>query len=156
MRRKMRKILKKKERKEWGKNRMVVLEAAENVDLAKLFEIDTLLPQEYQDSMRSRVLESEKKLMLAILEDAVHCFQKYIRASGRVGMGLFQDANEWFYQLGDANHLFSFENVCAHLGFDPAYIRKGLDKWRENALKNPSAQEKVRGRYHIIHNRAAA
>ncbi len=47
--------------------------------VTSLFQPDTLLPDQYLDTFRRKLhLEPEKKLMLAILEDAVACFQKYL------------------------------------------------------------------------------
>ena len=46
--------------------------------VSSLFQPDTLLPDQYLDTYRRKVhLEPEKKLMLAILEDAIACFQKW-------------------------------------------------------------------------------
>ena len=47
--------------------------------LASLFQPDTLLPAQYFGTFRSKTrLEPEKSLLLAVLEDAVICFQKYL------------------------------------------------------------------------------
>ena len=74
---------------------------------------------------RSEHLEPEKVLLLAILEDAIHLFQKYRGARDRAGKEHFREVNDWFMHEG--NHwLFSFENVCELLGLDPAYVRRGL------------------------------
>jgi hypothetical protein len=74
---------------------------------------------------RSEHLEPEKVLLLAILEDAIHLFQKYRGARDRAGKEHFREVNDWFMHEG--NHwLFSFENVCALLALDPAYVRRSL------------------------------
>ncbi|MBI2121895.1 MAG: hypothetical protein HYT98_02125 [Candidatus Sungbacteria bacterium] len=131
MRRSKVKVETKKVKHEWGKNRMVVLEAGENLDLGKLFEKDTLVSHEYWDSLKRKMqLDPEKQLLFAVLEDAVHCFQKYISFSSRRGRTLFLDADTWI-QEKDANDLFSFEGVCDHLGFDADYVREGLNRWKE-------------------------
>ena len=47
--------------------------------VTSLFQPDTLLPEQYLDTYRRKLhLEPEKKLMLAILEDGIACFQKYL------------------------------------------------------------------------------
>ena len=47
-------------------------------------------------------LEPEKKLMLAILEDAVACFQKYVFARDGKGKALFRETEDWVLeQQGD-------------------------------------------------------
>jgi len=63
--------------------------------IASLFQPDTLLSTQYFDNMRRRtLLEPEKRLMLAVLEDAVDSFQENLSAeSGRRKM-LFDDAEQ--------------------------------------------------------------
>ena len=74
---------------------------------------------------RSEHLEPEKVLLLAILEDAIHLFQKYRGARDRAGKEHFHEVNDWFMNHGD-HWLFSFENVCELLALDPEYVRRGL------------------------------
>jgi hypothetical protein len=79
--------------------------------------------------------------MLAILEDAVACFQKYVFARDGKGKALFRETEEWVLeQQGD--WLFSFANVCETLSFEPDYLRQGLLKWKQHQLAEP-AQVKV-------------
>jgi hypothetical protein len=102
--------------------------------VTSLFQPDTLLPEQYLETFRRRFyLEPEKKLMLAVLEDAIACFQKYIFARDPKGKLLFQEAEEW---VQDRNNdwLFSFTNVCETLGFDPDYLRQGIVRWKEQRL----------------------
>ena len=64
--------------------------------VTSLFQPDTLLPEQYLDTFRRKLyLEPEKKLMLAILEDAIACFQKYAFARDSKGKALFTEAEEW-------------------------------------------------------------
>ena len=61
--------------------------------VTSLFQPDTLLPEQYLDTFRRKLyLEPEKKLMLAILEDAIACFQKYAFARDSKGKALFTEA----------------------------------------------------------------
>lgn len=102
--------------------------------VTSLFQPDTLLPDQYFETFRRKFhLEPEKKLMLAILEDAVACFQKYIFARDGKGKTLFREAEEWV-EGRNADGIFSFDSVCEILGFDPAYLRQGLVSWKEKAL----------------------
>lgn len=49
--------------------------------MGSLFQPDILVPTQYFETIRRKAnSEPEKKLMLAILEDAIDCFQKYIFA----------------------------------------------------------------------------
>jgi hypothetical protein len=100
--------------------------------IASLFQQDTLLPAQYFDTFRRKsYLEPEKRLMLAVLEDAITCFQKYALARDSRGKALFREAEAWIFEDGDA-WLFSFDNVCEVLGFNPKYVLQGLTTWKQN------------------------
>jgi hypothetical protein len=71
--------------------------------------------------------------MLAILEDAIACFQKYAFAREGKGKAFFNEAEEWIQQ-GSAGGIFSFDSVCEVLGLNPSYLRQGLTAWKKNAL----------------------
>jgi hypothetical protein len=102
---------------------------------SSLFQPDTLLSEQYLETTRRKThLEPEKRLMLAILEDAVDCFQKYVTAERPKEKALFQEAEEWFMEK-DSDLFFSFENICESLGLDPDYLRKGLMQWQEGQLR---------------------
>jgi hypothetical protein len=102
--------------------------------VSSLFQPDTLLPEQYLDTFRRKVhLEPEKKLLLAILEDAIACYQKYIFARDGKGKALFREAESWVGEKGN-EAVFSFDSVCEMLGFDPEYLRRGLETWTSTAL----------------------
>ena len=90
---------------------------------------DTIVSQQFFDSFRSTHLEPEKSLLLAILEDAVHCIEKYGAAKDRAGKERFREAESWIMEPGN-EWIFSFDNVCELLGLDPQYVRQGLQKRR--------------------------
>ena len=96
-----------------------------------LFEPDTLLPAQYFAAFaREGGLVRERRLMLAVLQDAVECYQKYALARDPRGTVLFEDAQEWI-ESGERDWPFSYENICEVLGLNPEYIRRGLSKWRQ-------------------------
>ena len=96
-----------------------------------LFEPDTLLPAQYFAAFaREGGLVRERRLMLAVLQDAVECYQKYALARDPRGTVLFDDAHEWI-ESGERDWPFSYENICEVLGLNPEYIRRGLSKWRQ-------------------------
>jgi hypothetical protein len=92
-------------------------------------------------------LEPETKLMLAVLEDAIACFQKYAFTRDRKGKVLFQEAEYWV-QDTNSDWPFSFANVCETLGFDPDHLRQGLGyTHRENGKRRRSANDRQCARY---------
>jgi len=99
--------------------------------LAGLFEPDVLLPAQFFAAFRRLGgLDRERLLMLAVLEDAIDCFQKYAFAKDPRGRQLFAEAAEWVDSF-DKGWLFSFENICDTLEIAPGYVRRGLSEWRE-------------------------
>jgi len=97
---------------------------------AGLFEPDVLLPNQYFAAFRlGRAVEGERRLMLAVLEDAVDSYRKYALARDPREQACFLEAREWFVS-DDRSWLFAFENVCDVLEMEPDYLRSGLDKWR--------------------------
>jgi hypothetical protein len=103
-------------------------------EMASLFQPDSLLPVQYFENFRRKVqTEPEKRLMLAVLEDALVCFQKHFSSRGGRGLRLFRETEEWIFR-GDNGQPFSFANICEVVGFDPEYMRQGLLKWREKRI----------------------
>ena len=85
----------------------------------------TLRDQYFATFRRSEYLEPEKALLLAILEDAVHCYRKYRGARDHAGRQRFREAEQWIMEEGN-DGLFSFDNVCELLGLAPQFIRRGV------------------------------
>jgi len=106
--------------------------------VTSLFQPDTLMPEQYLETFRRKLyLEPEKKLLLAVLEDAIACFQKYLFSKDGKGRAVFLEAEEWILD-GDTDWLFSFSNVCEMLGFEPSYLRDGLMRWKAEKLESHS------------------
>ena len=99
-----------------------------------IFQVDTLLRDQYLATFKRKILlSSEKTLMLAVLRDAVVCFQEYAGAQDKRKRRLFLETKEWILSE-DSYYLFSFENVCAFLGFDAGYLRRGLISWKNKTF----------------------
>ena len=99
--------------------------------LASLFQPDTLLSAQYFDRLRRRtILEPEKRLMLALLDDAIHCFQDNLSAETARKKTLFDETEDWIVETG-GDWIFSFNHVCETLGFSAEYVRQGLLRWKK-------------------------
>jgi len=99
-----------------------------------LFQPDPTVTDDYLDTLRPREsLEPEKRLMLAVLEDAVGSFKKYLFARDRKSRALFREIEEWILEK-ENGWIFSFKNTCEALGLDPGYVRQGLLRWKEKEL----------------------
>lgn len=89
-------------------------------------------------------LHPEKRLMLAVLEDAVTVFlREAVREPGATSEE-FREAAAWI--ASDAvDWPFSFVNLCGWLGLEPTSIRRGLRQWRERQLAlAPERRARVR------------
>ena len=114
--------------------------------IGSLFQPPSLLSAEYFEAQRRKtILEPEKRLMLAILEDAVDCFQNNVFAQSVKGRRLFQEAEKWVVEV-DGDWVFSFENVCETLELNPAYVRQGLLRCRIPPLEAESRLRKPTGK----------
>jgi hypothetical protein len=99
-----------------------------------LFQPDLLLPLQFFAGLRRKAqADGERRLMLAILEDAVDCFQKYAMAKDGRTRQLFADAEQWFLS-DDRRWPFSFVNVCEALEIQPQFLRRGLLSWKARQL----------------------
>ncbi len=101
-----------------------------------LFEPDVLLPGQFFSFFRKEAgFDRERRLMLAVLEDAIDCFQKYAHTSDLRGRQMFLESYEWIMSP-DKRWLFSFENICQIVDMNPDYIRQGLSRWRTQNAKS--------------------
>jgi hypothetical protein len=84
--------------------------------------------QFFSPADRSYTDRGEVALMRAVLEDALQCVAKQFSHSGRRPQRLAREAEAWFF-ADDDHWPFAFVNICAVLGLDPAYVRRGLTRW---------------------------
>jgi hypothetical protein len=112
--------------------------------LARILEPDVFLPSQfYGASGLSRQLEGEKRLMIAILKDAVECLDKYRSSRNSTGRSNYQNALQWVEDHG-TEWLFSFTNICDLLGFDPDYLRQLLLKRENQYVKTVRTTRSIR------------
>jgi len=101
-----------------------------NDTFAHLLQPDTVLPSQFYAALRRKTdQEPERRLAVAVLQDAVECFQKYVDARDRKTRQLYLDAEAWILSA-DRSWPFSFDNICELLQIDPEYLRRGLLQWR--------------------------
>jgi hypothetical protein len=118
--------------------------------IASLFQPDMLLSAQYFGNLRRKThLEPEKRLMLALLEDAINCYQDTMLSRRPKKRRLFEETEKWILEVG-GDWIFSFDSVCETLGLNPDYVRQGLLRWKEriqSGLRRPEfpAQTKLSG-----------
>src|SRR5262245_14813687 len=89
--------------------------------------------------------------MLAVLADAIECFQKYVFAANEREKKAFQEAQDWIFEKNN-DWLFSFDNICEALQLTPDYLRQGLLRWKEAKSqvirKQPVANRQIAVRHY--------
>jgi hypothetical protein len=96
---------------------------------------DGLTPGQYYDGIRADDSSARpiKRLMLAVLEDAMRCYQCFGNSRTRAQRRLFVEAEGWLMDR-KADGPFAFATVCETLGIDPSCLREGLRRWRLQEL----------------------
>lgn len=89
--------------------------------------------------------------MLALVEDAVCCFQKYLLVADRRGRILFEEAERWIFD-DDDSPVFSYRNACDVLDIDVDYLRCGLLRWKEkhSSSRLNGGARGVRKQHHVV------
>ena len=75
------------------------------------------------------IRQREREFLIAVLKDAIRCYQRYASSGTRRGRRLFCEVEIWLTQP-DAHASISFEYICDVLGVDPDSIRRTLKRWR--------------------------
>jgi hypothetical protein len=97
--------------------------------VSSLFQVDTLAAQQFHDTYRRKIPQQpEIRLMLAVLEDAINCYQDNLFAVNKKRVQLFKEAEQWFMD-DDASWIFSFVSICSILDLEPDYFRVGIRRW---------------------------
>jgi len=108
-----------------------------------IFQPDVLIESQYQSTQtRQLPMDPERVLMLAVLRDAVSCYQDYVGARHKPKRLMHLEAEQWIIDR-DRSYMFSFDNLCEALGYDPDYMRAGLQRWKETALARHGLKEQT-------------
>src|SRR5262252_9053396 len=97
--------------------------------VTSLFGPEVILPEQFSERANLKPSDrGEKRLMLAVLEEAVATFQRNVDAKTRHGQRVFREAEEWI-RTTDSAWPFAFENICHALEIEPDFLRRGLEAW---------------------------
>ena len=104
------------------------------METSGLFEPDVLMGDEWGATFRRRgAMSSEKRLMLAVLKNALQSYQKYALAQSAHESQLFEEVAEWI-ECEYSEWFFSFRSICENLEINPVYLRRRLVEWRQQAM----------------------
>ncbi len=94
-------------------------------DLPSFFQGIGILPAQYGTMCRKKLpAEGERKLLFAVLEDAIRCYLK--NRDRDQSNPEFLEAAEWL-RSDEESGPFSFVRVCQALGINAERLRIGLD-----------------------------
>ena len=72
--------------------------------------------------------DPERKLLFAVLVDAIQTYQKFADSKSFRGKALYEEEEAWFWSE-NSDPAFSFANICQVFGLNPAFFR-----WRLRQL----------------------
>ena len=99
------------------------------------FEAEPILPSQFfEGRKKDEAPVPEKRLMLAVLTDAVRCYQVGCDTQKTSRVRAFREAEQWLFDTKGYGP-FSCENVCNFLDITPEYLRKMLRKWRVQRIR---------------------
>jgi len=111
------------------------------LEMSNLYTPDFMLAEQFFDARRTG-LEGERSLMLAVLRDAVECYQKYALARDPRGRFEFDEARRWI-ESPDRDWPYSFENICDVLDIDPLYLREGLERYAPRGFRSEMRKPRI-------------
>jgi hypothetical protein len=95
-----------------------------------------LLPSQDASRLSVDVSSPEKRLLLAVLAEAVTTLRHSAGARNRAGKRRFAETAAWF--ASDATDSpFTFASICDTLGLDVTYLRSGLQRGQPFAREAP-------------------
>lgn len=100
--------------------------------------LDAVLPSQLDSNRADAGLVPEKRLMLAVLEEAVFTYQRDV---GGGGGSELDEVQAWFAD-DDRDWPFSFVNICAALELEPSFVRHGLAEWARRRALLPAGQRR--------------
>ena len=98
---------------------------------------DYLLLIEYNDWIRrpARSLSAERRLLCAVLEDAIRTYLANIAPSSRKQRDAFHEVSRWFLRSAPGGQsLFAFQTICDLREINSEEIRAGLPSLRRQDL----------------------
>ena len=112
-------------------------------------ETGALIGERYSRLCRqTQPCDPERKLMFAVLVDAIQTYQKFAGSKSFRGKALYEEEEAWFWSE-DSDGVFSFTDICEVFGLNPAFFR-----WR---LRQLTIMHKARvSRAKVVRLRAVA
>jgi hypothetical protein len=123
------------------------------------YQPDIMLPEQYNELIRRHHESSgELKLLVAVLEDAIHCYLDYGNADTRQRRLVFYEVRQWINST-NSNGLFAYDTLCEALGINAFRLRTVLERQRHHIMAGRIRARKqrtwaTRGRQRLLGTRA--
>ena len=113
----------------------------EESSLARITIPDVLTPAQYYGGRRTShpEMNATKRLLLAVLEDALRCLQTYAESRNPAHRKAFGEAETWILDR-KAQGPFAFETICEALAIQPDHLRDGIRQWRAQLSNGPDSR----------------
>jgi len=100
--------------------------------------LNLVMPSQFFPEGGDGPAPGERRLMRAVLKDALAVLFKYEATQDRRGQRLLAEAQHWL-ESDDADWPFSFVNVCDALGLEPSCVRERVARCRaaQRAQRRP-------------------
>jgi hypothetical protein len=100
-----------------------------------------IMPSQYWADPRLTA-EPERRLMLAILEEAVNTYARNAHRPGGRAMRLTREARLWF-DSRRTDWPFAFQSICDTLGLEPSVIREAVQRTVAAAAPDHKVQQRA-------------
>ena len=107
-----------------------ILDEIDEFDNEFFLQTETLLPVQFHGARRRAAIEPERRLMLAMLVDAVRCFQSSSEPRLPAKRREYAEAQSWIFSDDDSG-FFSFGAICNALEIDRKSVRQRFLHWQE-------------------------
>lgn len=84
---------------------------------------NVILPSQHFGA--GKLLAPEQRLMIAVVQDAINCVEKYRFATDSRGRQLFDEVAQWL-SAAETGWPYSFESICGALDLDANAVRQSL------------------------------
>lgn len=110
---------------------------------------DTLLPVQFWTALADPRAEPEKRLMVAVLEEAIAVIVNDPHGRDEDRRSVVREAKRWLAS-DDRSAPFAFATICDVLGLDMGRVRHAIAAWseRQSAFRRPRLQA-GRGRHQV-------
>lgn len=114
-----------------------------------IFGVEAILPPQFWSTASSGPGTAERRLMLAVLQDALLTVTRPAGGPASRSRHLADEAHRWFASDSRA-HPFAFAAICDVLGLDVDYVRGAIRRLLARAQSGPYRRDYAgRGRHQV-------